>query len=115
MKPVLCDFCGEPIARLDDGWVQWILDDFDMMVVLTLVHAYVAKRGCTYHERRKLGHLQDHHASVFVDPRGPHVAHLRGLARAPEGASVSRLLAKVRRLAAVDRQGAERTTPDGGA
>jgi hypothetical protein len=95
-RPVACDFCGEPIPSLADGWVQWRLDARGVVTALTLVHQ---TDRCMYDEATDTAAdtIQDHHAEAFLDER--HVAHLKNLPRYLEGTSVSRVLGKVRALA----------------
>ena len=94
-RPVLCDRCGTPIERIEDGWVQWTRDGLGVVTALTLVHQ--AER-CMYDQEIETAAIEDHHASAFLAAR--HVAYLKNLPRYLEGTSVSRVLGKVRRLAA---------------
>jgi hypothetical protein len=98
-RPVACDFCGEPIVGLTDGWVQWRRDALGVVTALTLVHQI---DRCMYDAETEtaVGAVEDHHAEAFLDER--HVAYLRNLPRYLEGTSVSRVIAKVRALARLD-------------
>jgi hypothetical protein len=98
-RAVLCDFCGEPISRLADGWVQWRRDVRGVVTSLTLVHQ--AER-CMYvaGTETETDTVEDHHASAFLAAH--HVAYLKNLPRYLEGTSVSRVLGKVRALAKLD-------------
>lgn len=110
--PVLCYYCGGPILSLQDGLVQWLssADNDTRLEGVTLVHAFTAPNkqlgGCTYHERKKAGSIQDHPAEVFVDYRGLQAQRLRKIAR--DGAHhykfcyrVTKIFHDVRKLAAL--------------
>jgi hypothetical protein len=95
-RPVLCDRCGEPIARLADGWAQWRRDERGVVTALALVHH---SDRCMYNRdgETEADRIEDHHAAAFLNAR--HIAYLKSLPRYLEGTSVSRLVAKVQRLA----------------
>ena len=95
-RPIVCDYCGAPIERLADGWVQWRRDERGVVTALTLVHN--AER-CMYDQRTETATdtIADHHAHAFLDTR--RVAYLKNLPRYLEGTSVTRVIAKVQRLA----------------
>ncbi len=81
---VRCDYCGDPIPRLDDGIVEWrYLGEADHTFhSIRLVHGNgtgpAGRRGCTFHEQGKTGQLLDLNAYVFAWP-GRHARYLRAL------------------------------------
>jgi hypothetical protein len=95
-RPVRCDTCAGPLAGPADAVVRVRLDSDEVVVGLMLVHVG--------HPARKGERTEDHPAAAFVGDGSPSVANLRDMARVPLGASVSRVLRLVARLAALDAQ-----------
>jgi hypothetical protein len=90
-RPVLCDRCGRPLPSIAIARVRTIFDARDALEQLALVHAHEASAA-------------DREAALFADLGSPEVGRLRRLARYP-GASVTRLLRKIRALAALTSAG----------
>jgi hypothetical protein len=103
-RPVRCDTCAGPFAGLAGAVVRARFDADEVVVGLTLVHAG--------HTPRKGERTEDHPAGAFVGDGVPSVARLRDMARVPLGASVSRILRLVARLAALETQGDAETLPE---
>jgi hypothetical protein len=91
-RPVVCDHCGTLIAGPHAADVAWRFDGDGRLVEIVLVHG--AGRGCTYGERITVGRYVEVPAVAF----GQHAETIRTLARAHEGASVSRMARKLRSL-----------------
>lgn len=95
-RPVCCDTCAGPLAGLAGAVVRARFDGDGVVVGLLLIH--------DGHSPRPGEMVEDHAASAFIAAGGSSVARFRDLARVSLGASLSRILGRVARLAATSQK-----------
>jgi hypothetical protein len=95
---VKCDVCGGALARLADALVRRRVDDDGVVAELVMVHGVGCAHACdaTAHD------CTFKPAAAFTESTSDAVTELRASARRPTGASVTRLLRRVQRLAGLE-------------
>ena len=99
-RSLLCDHCGRSLVRLE-GAAVCVRSRSGIILEISLHHRWACARA----KQAEVGEVEITPATVFVANQ-EHVARLRKLAKVMSGASLSRLLRRLDRLASVAPVGA---------